>query len=273
MTCDDVKFATPEYLSRDMPRDQLHQFEDHLEHCATCRLEVNELSALWRSMARIPQVEPSPMMRTRFEDMLAAYEQGVSRGLEQRRWWPRFKVHVRQFWPAQPVWQAAVALGCLVVGFAAGSIAPLSTGSKAEITNLRGEIASMRQLVTLSLLQQQSPSDRLKGVNWSFRLEQPTPEVPTALVYAVSHDENVNVRLAAVDALHNFATDDRIRRSLLNGLSKQESPLVQIALIDLLAQMHEPELARSLQGLVADSRANAEVRQRAQIILGKMRIQ
>ena len=56
----------------------------------------------------------------------------------------------------------------------------------------------MRQLVTLSLLQQQSAGDRLQGVNWSYRVEQPDTAVLAALLTTVNHDPNVNVRLAAV---------------------------------------------------------------------------
>ncbi len=69
----------------------------------------------------------------------------------------------------------------------------------------------MRQLVALSLLQQQNASDRLRGVNYAYRVEQSDPQVLSALLTTLDHDSNVNVRLAAVDAVRNF-TDSPVGR-------------------------------------------------------------
>src|SRR5438128_11544340 len=80
------------------------------------------------------------------------------------------------------------------------------------LAQLREEMSSMKQLVTLSLLQQQSASDRLRGVEWSCRLAQPDEHVLSALLRALDSDPNVNVRLAAIDALHRFASDATVRQ-------------------------------------------------------------
>ena len=55
-------------------------------------------------------------------------------------------------------------------------------------------------------MQQQSASDRLRGVNYAYRVEQSDPEVLGALLTTVNHDPSVNVRLAAVDAVVSAAT-------------------------------------------------------------------
>ena len=88
----------------------------------------------------------------------------------------------------------------------------------------------LRQMVSLSLLQQQSASERLKGVAWAAQLESGDGSVVTALLDALSNDPNVNVRLASVDALKRFATQDAVRRGAVTALERQTSPLVQIAL-------------------------------------------
>ncbi len=69
----------------------------------------------------------------------------------------------------------------------------------------------MRQLVALSLMQQQNASDRLRGVNYTYRVEPDDPQVLSALLTTVNHDPSVNVRLAAVDALRKF-TDGPVGR-------------------------------------------------------------
>ena len=63
------------------------------------------------------------------------------------------------------------------------------------------EIANTREMVALSLLQQQSATERLRGVDYTGRLRTMEPDVVSALTKAVAHDPSVNVRLAAIDAL------------------------------------------------------------------------
>ena len=59
----------------------------------------------------------------------------------------------------------------------------------------------MRQMVALSLMQEQSASERLRGVSWAMPRAVDDTEVLSALLTTVNQDPNVNVRLAAVDAL------------------------------------------------------------------------
>ena len=74
---------------------------------------------------------------------------------------------------------------------------------------MRSEMHDLREMVSLSLMQQQSASERLKGVSWIGQIDRPSSELAVALLDALMHDPNVNVRLATVDALERF----RRRRS------------------------------------------------------------
>ena len=47
----------------------------------------------------------------------------------------------------------------------------------------------------------------MRGVTYSIQMAQPDSQVEQALLYAVNHDPNVNVRLSAVDALEKYAGD------------------------------------------------------------------
>jgi hypothetical protein len=63
-------------------------------------------------------------------------------------------------------------------------------------------------------------------------MEPADEEVLSALVDTLNHDGNVNVRLAALDALKHFGSRPNVRQGLRRALLRQDSPLVQIALID-----------------------------------------
>lgn len=121
----------------------------------------------------------------------------------------------------------------------------------------------MQQLVALSLLQQQSASERLKGVNWSYRVAPADPKVVSALVRTVEQDSSVNVRLAAVDALQKFSGAANVRQALIQALPREESPMVQVAIIDLLTQLRDRDSVPALQQLSRDTKADPAVRERA----------
>lgn len=121
----------------------------------------------------------------------------------------------------------------------------------------------MRQLVALSLLQQQSASDRLRGVTYSYRVESSDTEVLSALLRTVNNDPNVNVRLSAVDALRQFAASPVARRGMGLALGKQDSPLVQVALLSALSEMQDRDALPYVQALAQKTGVDSTVRSRA----------
>ncbi len=109
-----------------------------------------------------------------------------------------------------------------------------------------------------------------RGVSWAYQAEPSNKEILSALVAAINHDTNVNVRLAAVDALHTFAGSPAARQAAVQALPSQDTPLVQVALIDLLVDLKDRQAAGDLQKLVADNSVNGGVKQRAQWALEKL---
>ena len=230
-------------------------FEAHLASCDACRNEVSRIGAFWQSLDLLPVEEPSGQVRERFYEMLGAYRQGLASAE------PRKAFH----W-----WQMAAAAALLVVGLGIGYVARGNGQPPAEVSQLREEVASMRQLVALSLMQQQSASERLRGVSWAYQAEPSDREILGALVSAVNHDTNVNVRLAAVDALRRFAASPETRRAVVDALPSQTTPLVQVALIDLLVDFKERDATGVLKRLAANGEVNDGVRQQAEWALEKL---
>jgi HEAT repeat protein len=125
-------------------------------------------------------------------------------------------------------------------------------------------------MVALSLMQQQSAGERLRGVNWAYRVESSDTEVLSALLDTVNNDPSVNVRESAVEALHRFGSSPVTRTAIVQSIRKQTSPLVQIALIDLLVDLKVSDAAPELNKLVSDDTIDSSVRDRAKWALGKI---
>lgn len=271
MMCERVREQIADALAGRLDAAARERFIDHLDSCPACRAEVAELGVVWRGLEAMSDPEPTPQMRARFLETLRAYEEGFAEGQRKQTytaprrerkpgWW-------MSLWPAQPAWGVALVASMLVVGAVGGRLLLSPRGAErqaaTELSQLRGQVESLRQLVALSLLQEQSAASRLRGVTYSYQMTQPDREVSQALLHAVNHDTNVNVRLSAVDALAKFASDPNVRTALIDSLPMQDQPLVQIALIDLLVQLNARDAAPVLQKLAQQADANDSVRQRA----------
>ena len=92
------------------------------------------------------------------------------------------------------------------------------------------------------------------------------PEIPVdifelGLIYeiGIDNDENVNVRLMAVEALFNFADNPKVRIGLIKSITKQDSPIVQVALADIMVLLQEKGSIEELRKLLDKNNLNESV--------------
>jgi len=262
MICGHAKELIAASWTGELDATQELKLKQHLAGCEDCAAEMSNLSAMWDRLADLPAPEPSHALTARWESTLESLMGPAGPGTKRQTPW-RFTLAA--LWPQRPVWQVTIAVACLALGLVAGANWR-STGRTAdhgEIAALREEVASTKEMVALSLLQQQSASERLRGVDYSVRMPTLEPEVLSALLQAVNHDPNVNVRLAAIDALTKASGNPKVRQSMVQSLGQQESPMVQAALIDYLVDAKDRGVVGTLQQLRGREDLNPAVRQRA----------
>jgi HEAT repeats len=76
----------------------------------------------------------------------------------------------------------------------------------------------------------------------------------------LNNDENVNVRLTALETLSKMATDPKVREGLIQSINYQDSPLVQSALADLMLSIQEKKSVRSFQKLLKKPETNEAIK-------------
>lgn len=261
-TCEQAKaLMAAAWTPGELDEAQASWLRMHLAGCASCAEEMGQLGNMWQRLGDLPVPEPSPALRQRWEQTLDAltvpqYAQGRPVPAARPAWW-------RNFWPSNPAWQMAIAALCLAVGLGAGLSMHRRDSERDEVARLRDEVSSTKEMVALSLLQQQSAAERLRGVDYSTRMPSMEPQVVSALVNAVNLDANVNVRLAAIDALGKVANNTHVLESFQEALPREDSPMVQAALIDYLVQAHDRSAVTTIQTLVAKPDVNPTVRERA----------
>lgn len=271
MNCQKAKEKFADFLTGDLDEKSHQEIRSHLASCPACRLELESLSAIWTKLGVLPAEQPTPGLRQRFYGMLEAYKDGMEKEKPRRNFFEAFTEWTARFMPRRPVYQFAFSFLLLVVGLTAGFFAGgVRFESGEEIASLRQEVSEMRQMAAVSLLNQPSASERLRGVNFTSRLEQPTEGTLLALLDTLNNDPNISVRLAAVDALYLFYDHPQVKEGLVNSLETQTSPLVQISLIDLLVEIRERRAAEALRLLIQDERLNPEVKKRAEQGLARL---
>jgi hypothetical protein len=213
----------------------------------------DDLRSLWEKLHSLTgATADSAAMKIRFNAMLDAYQKTLD---PPRHTW----------WALRPAVQFAIAVLILTAGITIGRyLAPARPQQQsADLNQLRREVGDLREIVALSLMQQQSATDRLRGVSWSNQIDEPDGKVVSALLDTLMHDSNVNVRLASIDALRRFGERLVGRRGALQALTRQQSPLVQVALIDFMVELQEKESIGTLQELAQDDHIDETVRKRA----------
>lgn len=266
MKCEEIGALLPDFLQGSLQRERAETVERHLNECADCCDEV----ALWQKLALLPAVEPSPDARARFDSMLRAYRAGreepqASAFAELRpRRWAGFQ------WLRSPLLQLGASIALIAIGFALGNGFSRGHSQTDELAAMRTQLTGMRQLVVLSMLQQQSASERLQAVSYSQHEERLDPQVLNALLHTLRYDQSVDVRLAALDALSRHAAQPQVRTGVTDALQAQQSPLVQVALIDQLLEWRDPDAAQRLRNFQQSPDLNPTVRERAQWALSKL---
>jgi len=247
MKCEELAELLPDYFQDSLQASARATVEAHLRECAECSAQVR----LWERLARLPDQAPSPRLRERFEHMLVTQAAPPP---------------ALRFRPAFAYAAATLILG---LGFLAGRYAAPRQGAsevavlRTELANTNDRIATLNQLVVLSMLQQRSAGERLAGVNYSLKVSRPNPEIVEALLRSLRSDSSVDVRLAALESLRRYTDDRDVRRGLVDSLQPKQSPMVQIALIDALVAIQDDEAAAQFEKFQSSPGLNPLVRDRA----------
>ncbi len=164
-------------------------------------------------------------------------------------------------WPALSFLAPRLALASvlLFLGFSGGYwLQRPSQGS--DVSALTQEVSALKEMMMLSLLEKESASDRLRAVSLTGEMGMMSTTVTDALFKTLNNDPNVNVRLAALEALIPFSSQGTVREGLIRSIAKQDSPLVQLNLAELMAAIQEKKSVSELQKLVDSDRTPTEVK-------------
>lgn len=226
-------------------------------------LEIKELETIYQNMGSLPEPKPGEGMSRGFYQMLEHEKQKQNRADYSRsseNIQRRFTYLLSMVWPKQ----AAFALGIFIAGMVIGNWTTPFQDYRQQLDRLSGEVSQMREVMMLSLLDNDSVTERLKAVNVSMEMQPADNKVADALLKTLQSDPNVNVRLAAIEALLHHASQPRVREGLVNAISMQKSPVIQAALADAMLMLQEKRSVEKFKKLLDQNDLDRGLRQKLQ---------
>ena len=213
---------------------------------------LEELDYMDQVIDQAPLVVPSKSSKERFEQLLAKEEE--TRKLNS--------LHIT--WNARRSWlNVAAVIALLVFGLGIGHQVGLSNRQQEEIAQLREEVREQKKLLALSLLKQNSASDRIKGVNISLKETTVDDQILLALINRMNIDQNLNVKIKAIEGLSQFGDNDLVIPALIKALKQQKSPEVQIAIMEVLLDLKVKAAYGPFQEILRDEEAIDAVKNKA----------
>ena len=230
---------------------ELREIERLISDGAIDLSDLTLLQAIDDNIDRLQSPMPSRKLDERFYTLLKA-EQNVLNAV-QEPWY-------RRFFTVEFVPKITIAAVTLIVGLFAGMFMRVSWQHDADLQQSRKEVREMKELLMLDLLAKESTTERLKAVSLTESMDDASKKVTDALIQTLNRDENVNVRLAALDALRSYIHQPEVRQALIRSISLQDSPLVQVALAELMAALQEKSSVNELERIVRDKNTPDEVK-------------
>jgi len=243
MICKEVKELLPGFIEGSLEENIHEAVAKHLQECQTCTNEMDKLIHIQDVIANVDELDVPENVNIAFNNMLYIEKQGINRNIIER-------INQKHI-PLSLILRVAAGLLLLITGGFIGYYLRPVGNSTDDVSVLKQEMVEMKNLVIYSLIKQESASERIKAVSYIKELSNPDPKLIETLFNTLNSDRNVNVRLAAAQALSKYKDNKEIAQGIVKSLENQTEPLVQIMLINIAVETKgndvAPELTKLLQ--------------------------
>jgi len=259
MECKNIQNLLIDFIEEKIPEDIKVQIEEHLLTCKTCRTEHKQTRQLLDNMHVFEDMQPDEQLKVDFYTMLEKEKEqinNVSSCNSDSQNQNKFSWNYVKY--------AASVIILLSLGFFLGHNLQIRNQQSSEIAALRSELYSMQQTATMASLSHPTASQRLKAVNIINEQVEFDQKTINTLINTFKSDDNINVRMAAANALAKYSQYEDVRDEFINVLEKEEDPALQITLINLLTQMQEARAKKTFEKILNNNNTIPVVREQVQ---------
>ena len=244
MKCEEVKINLPEYIDQRLDEKIAEAIGLHLESCEECNDLHKELKIFLDFTDNVDDIEPPPGMKAEFLKMMETE-------MPQK---PKVVVMV-------PSWlKVAAILIFALLTYETGYYLGSEKGDE-KLKALEVALNHTKQQVSLASLQDFTGPQKIEAVYNISQSGQTGDALIDALVNTMNTDKNVNVRLAAINALTGMiGKNQRVKNELIRSLSLQNNPLLQISLIQVLTESGVKEAKDEIESMSRNEKTDEKVK-------------
>lgn len=199
-------------------------------------------NTLWDSLETMEVEEPSQDLRKNF---YAKLEQATR---------PTLSSKIRDFlgFSGNAGWITATA--CLLVGLGTGQIisADSADSSTERLAALEQNVSMLNRTLILDRLDNDSAGKRLQGVMDAAYFAGEDARIADALLQRATRERVHSVRAAAIDVLGRQLGAPSVGKRIMDSIAGAESPIVQLALIDVVLRNGDQQQLQELLKLAQD---------------------
>jgi len=249
-----------DYVLGKLDEDKRVAFEKFLQENPQYEAETNMLQSIYKVAIENEVPEPSERMDNQFKSFLAAE-------ISAHKKTKTTSLLVNHpFWHFLSVKQIAFSAMVLILGVLIGNqLNRWDNQSTDDLASMEiTEVQQVRSQLVMALIDQPSANKRLQGIDEASKLHQITDIIINALFKTLNNDPNTNVRLAAVGSLANYTDNPKVREQLVQSITKQISPMVQIALAELMVNIQEKSSVDSMKEMILNPDININAKRKFQ---------
>jgi len=244
MNCEELKINLPEYIDGKLDEQTSEAVRKHLHKCMACNELYTEMNSFLNFTDSFPDIEPPLGMKAEFMKMAEAEM-------------PRKPKQVLLI----PAWLKVAAVIAIALITYSGGYYFGSEKGRQQVVQLETALGQTKQQVLLASLQEYTGPQKIDAVYTISQSGQTGDALIDALVATMNSDKNVNVRLAAINALSGLLDKNtRVKSELIRSLTLQENPLLQISLIQVLTESGVKEAREEIESMVRSEKTDENVK-------------
>lgn len=259
MECKNTQNLLIDFIEGNIPEDIKVQVEEHLLTCKTCRIEHKQTRQLLDDMQIFEDEQPEEKLKVDFYTMLEKEKEQLHTVSTKSYSLPK---HSKLNWSYLKYTASVIIL--LSIGFYFGQNLQIRSQQNSEIAALRSELQIIQQNASMVSLSQPTASQRLKAVNLINDQVESNQKTINTLINTFKNDDNINVRMAAANALSRYSDNEDVRNIFISVLDKEADPALQITLINLLTQMQETRAKKTFEKILNDENTIEVVKEQIQ---------
>ncbi|SEC16995.1 Putative zinc-finger [Tenacibaculum sp. MAR_2009_124] len=248
MECKDIQQMFSDYLEGNTPSSESIQITSHIETCSDCSEELEKYKAIFSALSNIDMEKPSVNLKAKFDSLLNEEIERNNTKTISLKPSTDWKTYIR------------VAASILIVSIA------FLTGrfQSKQTTEIANKTHKEERKQFFELLENQSVSKRILGVNNSQKFTEENTEIIEAIIRKLFYDKNTNVRLTAAEALSKFSSLEIVKSALIKALETEKEAIIQIELIQILASIQEKRALKPMKKLLENKETPNYVKQELQ---------